>query len=273
MSKSPDIEAVGRLVREVAEAEILPRWRALEAHDIDTKSGPNDLVTIADRNAETLLSAALVDLYPGCRVVGEETFAADPTCLRHLGGDAPVWIIDPIDGTGAFTRGEENFATMLAFVRGQSLDAAWILQPICGDLYLAERGSGVRCHTSAGSYMALKPAPPTDPSRMTGIVSGYVELDGQRIVRDRQSANFHRLEPMSCPGMDYPAVLRGDVHFTVYAKCLPWDHLPGLMMLREAGWTYAKLDRSPYRVGDDAGGVMSAPSPAALEEIRQRLVF
>ena len=94
MSKSPDIEAVGRLVREVAEAEILPRWRALEAHDIDTKSGPNDLVTIADRKAETLLSAALVELYPGSRVVGEETFAADPTRLRHLGGDAPVWIID-----------------------------------------------------------------------------------------------------------------------------------------------------------------------------------
>ena len=71
--------------------------------------------------------------------------------------------------------------------------------------------------------------------------------------------------------MDYPAVLRGDVHFTVYAKCLPWDHLPGLMMLREAGWTYAKLDRSAYRVGDNEGGVMSAPTPAAWEAIRQRL--
>ena len=273
MSKSPDIEAVGRLVREIAATEILPRWRALEPHEIDIKSGPNDLVTIADRNAETALSAALANLYPGSRVVGEETFAADPACLQHLGGDTPVWIIDPIDGTGAFTRGEAQFAVMLALVRGQSLDAAWILQPVDGDLYLAERGSGVRCLTAAGASTVLQPTPPVDPSHMTGIVSGYVELDGQRVDRHRHAAKFHRLKHMACPGMDYPEVLRGDVHFTVYAKCLPWDHLPGLMMLHEAGWTYAKLDRSPYRVGDDAGGVMSAPSLAALKEIRQRLVF
>ena len=272
MKNSPDIDAVGRIVREIAAMEIMPRWRNLKAHEIDTKSSPTDLVTIADRGAETALSQALKALYPGSVVVGEETFAADPDCLAHLDGAAPVWIIDPIDGTGAFTRGEENFAVMLALVRGQSLDAAWILQPVSGDLYLAERGSGVRRVTAGGATSMLKPKSPTDLGAMTGIVSGYVELAGQRIIRERHATKFRHLKHMTCPGMDYPAVLRGDVHFTVYAKCLPWDHLPGLMMLREVGWSYAKLDRSPYRVGDDVGGVMSGPSPAVLEAIWQRLV-
>ena len=139
-----DIEIVGHLLRDVAAVEIMPRWRRLAPHEIDTKSGPTDLVTIADRAAETALGAALTEFYPGTVVVGEETFAADPACLRHLGGDTPAWIIDPIDGTGAFTRGQADFAVMLALARGQSLDAAWILQPVSGDLYLAARGRGVR---------------------------------------------------------------------------------------------------------------------------------
>jgi fructose-1,6-bisphosphatase/inositol monophosphatase family enzyme len=272
MVKLPDIEAVGRLLREVAAVEIMPRWRTLQPHEIDTKSSPTDLVTIADRGAEAALSRALTALYPGSVVVGEETFADDPDCLAHLDGDRPVWIIDPIDGTGAFTRGEESFAIMLALARGQSLDAAWILQPVSGDLYLAERGSGVRRMAADGATSVLAPQAPAEPSAMSGIVSGLVELDGQRIFRDHHTAKFQTLKHMTCPGMDYPAVLRGDVHFTVYAKCLPWDHLPGLMMLSEAGWAYAKLDRSPYRVGDIEGGVMSAPTPAAWKTIWQRLV-
>ena len=144
------------------------------AHEIDTKSSPTDLVTIADRGAEAALSRALTTQYPGSVVVGEETFAADPDCLAHLDGAHPVWIIDPIDGTGAFTRGEESFAVMLALARGQSLDAAWILQPVSGDLYMAARGSGVRRVTAAGVRTALTPEAPAEPSDMTGIVSGYV---------------------------------------------------------------------------------------------------
>jgi fructose-1,6-bisphosphatase/inositol monophosphatase family enzyme len=271
MAKRPDIETIGHLVRAVAVAEIMPHWRTLGPDEIATKSGPGDLVTVADRKAEAALSRALLQLYPGSRITGEETFAADPSCLQHHGGEAPVWVIDPIDGTGAFTRGEADFALMLALVHGQSLDAAWILQPVSGDLYLAERGSGVRHISAEGTLTALGPAPPHDPSAMTGIVSGSVFLDGRRVLRAQHRDQFLQLRYMTCPGMDYPAVLRGEAHFTVYGKCLPWDHLPGLMMLREVGWTFAKLDGTAYRVGDRDGGVMSAPSPAAWTAIRQVL--
>ena len=44
-------DEVADLLREVGETLILPRYGALEDSDIDTKSGPDDLVTIADREA------------------------------------------------------------------------------------------------------------------------------------------------------------------------------------------------------------------------------
>jgi fructose-1,6-bisphosphatase/inositol monophosphatase family enzyme len=271
--KSPiDIDAVGQLVRAVAAAEIMPHWRNLKPHDIDTKSGPGDLVTIADRRAEAALSRALTALYPGSVVAGEETFAADPDCLAHLDGLAPVWIIDPIDGTGAFTRGETNFGCMVALAHGQELTAAWILQPVTGDLYLGERGGGVRRITADGTATRLSLSPPQDLIAMTGIVSGWVMLDGQRIIRDRLDRQFRQIRHMTCPAIDYPTVLRGEVDFTAYARCLPWDHLPGLMLLSEVGFSYAKLDRSPYRVGDREGGVMCAPTREALSAIRRELL-
>jgi fructose-1,6-bisphosphatase/inositol monophosphatase family enzyme len=43
-----DVGAVSRIIRSVAEQEILPRFRALGAGDVREKSGPMDLVTVAD---------------------------------------------------------------------------------------------------------------------------------------------------------------------------------------------------------------------------------
>lgn len=271
MLKREDVDTVGRLMREVAAAEIMPRWRKLRPDEIETKSGPNDLVTAADKRAEAALSVALTHLLPGSRVVGEETYAADPSCFAHLHGDEPVWIIDPIDGTRSFTRGDTGFGSMVALARGQDLQAAWILQPANGDLYLGWRGGGVRRVTAGGAETRLTPAPPAEMKRMAGIVSGWVELDGRRIVRDRIRRRFASVSHMVCPAIDYPAVLRGEVDFTVYARCLPWDHLPGLMLLEETGFSYARLDGSAYRVGDHEGGVMCAPTTATLAAIRATL--
>ena len=56
-------------------------------------------------------------MLPGSLVVGEEGVAADPGVLEALSGDAPVWIIDPIDGTANFADGKPIFAVMVALVR------------------------------------------------------------------------------------------------------------------------------------------------------------
>ena len=272
MIRSLDIDRIGLMIREIAAAEIMPRWRNLQPHEIETKSGPTDLVTAADRLTEARLASALTAMHPGSRVVGEETFAADPACLAHLGRAEPAWIIDPIDGTGAFTRGEVGFGSMLALLHGQELTAAWILQPTSGDLYQAERGSGVAHVAADGTTTRLAPRPPAEPAAMTGIVSGALVLDGTRVSRDPVRHHFGQLLSMRCPAIDYPRILRDDVHFTAYAKCLPWDHLPGQMLLREAGWSAAKLDGSPYLAGDMAGGVMTAPSPQAWRDIRRLLL-
>ncbi|HRD77728.1 MAG TPA: inositol monophosphatase family protein, partial [Hyphomicrobiaceae bacterium] len=136
----PDIDRIGAILTEVAGELILPRWRNLSPSEITTKSGPRDLVTVADLETEAALERRITSLYPDSTLVGEETFAADPTCLDRLKHGEPVWITDPIDGTGAFTRGEDGFASMLVLVEQRRPVAAWIYQPVSGHLYCGETG-------------------------------------------------------------------------------------------------------------------------------------
>ena len=69
------LESVAAVLRETATEIILPRFNALTAEQIQEKSGPGDLVTIADIEAEDKLSSALKQLLPGSQVVGEETLS------------------------------------------------------------------------------------------------------------------------------------------------------------------------------------------------------
>ena len=67
----------------------MPRWRQLAEHEVVEKSGPHDLVTVADQRAEEQLTRGLAALLPGSVVVGEEAVHAKPATYEALHGDAP----------------------------------------------------------------------------------------------------------------------------------------------------------------------------------------
>src|SRR5260221_247987 len=101
----PDPEKVAEHIRETAQAEILPRFRLLRREDIREK-GPGDFVTLADLEAERQLTQRLGGLLPGSVVLGEEAASQDRGRFALLAGEAPVWVIDPVDGTANFARGQ-----------------------------------------------------------------------------------------------------------------------------------------------------------------------
>ncbi len=111
----PDPEKVAEHIRETAQAEILPRFRLLRREDIREK-GPGDFVTLADLEAERQLTLRLGALLPGSVVLGEEAAAQDRGRFALLAGEAPVWVIDPVDGTANFARGQPGFAVIVALI-------------------------------------------------------------------------------------------------------------------------------------------------------------
>ena len=84
----------------------------------------------------------LPKLMEGSLVLGEESVHENPSLLSSLYSDAPVWIIDPLDGTGNFVLEKPPIAIMVCLVHCSVTLGAWILNPLDGMLTSAEKGSG-----------------------------------------------------------------------------------------------------------------------------------
>ena len=137
-----DIEGVSAIIRDVAAQEILPRYLALGAGDVREKRDADDLVTIADIEAERSLTRRLSDAYPGTVAFGEEGATTDPSLLDLLDADRPAWVIDPVDGTYNFAHGRAGFAVIVAYVRNGATLAGWIHDPLRQLTITAVRGRG-----------------------------------------------------------------------------------------------------------------------------------
>ena len=113
-----ETEAILDLMKETAEAVINPRFRALSEEEVSAKSGPEDLVTIADKEAEAHLTEALRRIYPDALIVGEEMVFSNPELRWRIPNADHALVIDPIDGTGNFVRGRIEHGMILAETRG-----------------------------------------------------------------------------------------------------------------------------------------------------------
>ena len=127
-------------MRETSAEVIEPRFAALSPADVRSKAA-GELVTIADIEAEELLTRILTGLLPGALVVGEEACATDPRLLDGLGA-AQAWLVDPLDGTANFVEGSDDWAVMVALCEEGRTVASWIWQPTSETMYTAEAGCG-----------------------------------------------------------------------------------------------------------------------------------
>ncbi len=109
-----DISTLANVLRDAAKAEIVPRFRRLDAGMVSQKTEAIDLVTEADVEAEKRITARIAQLWPGAVVVGEEAVAADPGLLSALPGADLAITLDPVDGTANFAAGLPLFAVMAA---------------------------------------------------------------------------------------------------------------------------------------------------------------
>ena len=109
------------LVREAGEATL--RWFRSPDLAVDSKADGTP-VTAADRAAERLVRERIAGRFPDDGVLGEE----EP---ERPGRSGRRWIVDPIDGTKAFTRGVPLYSTLLALHD--------------------EHGPALGCHRAAGA--------------------------------------------------------------------------------------------------------------------------
>ena len=229
-----DTAAVLELMKQVAAEVITPRFRSLADGEVIEKN-PGDLVTVADREAEVLITARLLDAYPDAVVLGEEAHSADHSLMDRYLAAEHAFTVDPVDGTKNFVNGSPDHAVMVAETVGGEVVRSWIWQPEHEVAWVGERGAGTYRN---GEKASTTPVP--DGRAPQGVTSMWA-------MRDHSLGD---LPPMRlswvCCGVDYPKLVEGAADYILYSRSNPWDHAPGSLLVTEAGGAIGHPDGTPY---------------------------
>ncbi len=230
-----DLQAVGREIKNIADREIVGRFHKLDQEDIRTKAD-GDRVCIADLKGEEAAGKYFKGLLPDCLIVGEEACSENPSILSQAKNHPLVVYLDMLDGTHNFIDGRCDFASMAAVtVKGEPI-ASWIYypdvdHPFEGEIMAAKKGGGVFLNGNKAHLAADNPCLCTK-----GLVSSRLRQAMNTESFAKAAALLYPLEiggPVSCM---YRRLFKNEgVSFLIFGKAYPWDHLPGLLMVEEAG--------------------------------------
>jgi histidinol phosphatase-like enzyme (inositol monophosphatase family) len=220
---------------DAARAEILPRFRNV-AVEIKKDGSP---VTEADRAAERAIRAVLEKATPDIPVVGEE-YGGEGAGGRH-------WLVDPIDGTIAFSRGLPLFGTLIALVEDTVPQLGLIDLSALGERTIGWRSGGVRCNGEP-----VRASQRADLA--TAIVShgdGYGFAGFGEEAAHLAMARDLRMYRGYTDAFGHALVIRGGVDAMVDLSLNPWDAAATRVLIEEAGGacTVLRRDRADYALG------------------------
>ena len=262
-------EALIAIVRRVAKAEIMPRFRHLPDDDIKSKSAPDDLVTEADVRAEAEITKAVQALLPEALIVGEEAVSADAGVLRGLAEAECAVIIDPVDGTWNFAKGLATFGVILAVtIRGETV-FGMLYDPVLDDWVIARRGGGAWFCRPDSEPRRLSIGGDTPLDQSVGFVPLFLFPYETRMRLAGAIPGFRRIWSVRCSCHEYRLLAQGHGDFCLSGTLNPWDHAAGALAVEEAGGVVGLLDGTPYRGGmSGAGCLVTARSTETLARIR-----
>lgn len=218
--------AVACQAADAARSEILPRFRKVETQ-LKADGSP---VTEADLAAERAIRDVLREAYPDALLLGEEFGEEAPEQAGASAGRLS-WIIDPIDGTLAFSRGIPLFSTLIALMEDGEPVVGLIDLPALDERYLGWQGGGCR-----------RNGEPVRVSTRTDLKSAVVshgdpycfDRAGQRPALERMVREIPVLRGYT-DAFGHALVLGGGVDVMVDLDLNPWDAAATQVLVREAG--------------------------------------
>jgi 3'(2'), 5'-bisphosphate nucleotidase len=167
--------ALGALLADIAEeaaALILPLWKSGLAVDAKADESP---VTEADRRAESLILMRLARWFPDAPVVSEEyssQFGTPDSIATQF------FLVDPLDGTKAFVRGDANFTVNIALIDGGLPVAGAVSAPATGETWFTGPGGAFKRGPSQPRPRQVK-VRPWPAGEATALISHTMKPEAQ----------------------------------------------------------------------------------------------
>ena len=239
----PTDPALGALLadfNEEAERLILPLWKT--GITVGSKAD-NSPVTEADRRAETLILGHLARGYPDLPVVSEED-ASEFGAPERIG--PRFFLVDPLDGTKAFVRGDPNFPVNIALVDGGKAVAGAVTAPATGETWFTGPGGAFKRSMDGAPARAVRvrPWPKNDA---LALVSHTMKPEALAALADRY--RFARSEPMDS-SIKLCRIAEGAADlYARHGPTMEWDIAAGHAVLAAAGGRLTGPDGAPFIYG------------------------
>ncbi|MDL4770923.1 inositol monophosphatase family protein [Actinomadura xylanilytica] len=269
-----DLAEARRVAVEAAEAAgDLLRAGMARPLEIRPKGTAGDVVTELDLAAEALILRRLRAVYPGHRVIAEESGVNEGTGTG-AGADAGlVWLVDPLDGTNNVAIGMPVYAVGLALCAGPVPVLGVVHDPVTRRTWSAVRGEGARGPDGAPLRLAAAARAGRADNPVLAWTQGHEVGRGDPVVlplRTAVEARCGRLLQLWAPLVAWVMLARGDIDGIVGYRPELVDLPAGALLAKEAGAEFRALDGGPYEPSIDlppAERGFVAARPALLERL------
>lgn len=227
------------VVRAAGEIELKYYHEGAEVFDKNDGSP----VTLADREAEALISRALAEMASHIPMVGEEAVADDiiPDISRGT-----FFLVDPLDGTKEFITGGGDFTVNIALLHDFVPVMGIIYAPVSDMLYFGAQGESYRiAGGAAAERIRVRPVPEAGLT----VVSSKRHGDPERLNDFLKDRPVRELISRSS-SLKFCVIAAGEADF--YPRLGPtseWDTAAGEAILRAAGGQVTTLDGGPMVYG------------------------
>jgi 3'(2'), 5'-bisphosphate nucleotidase len=229
---------------------ILPLWKS--GLEVIAKADESP-VTEADRRAETLILECLAAAFPDTPVISEEHASAygtpDQICDRFF-------LVDPLDGTKAFVRGDPSFTVNIGLIEGGRPVAGAVSSPASDETWFTAPGGALKRRIGEAAAAPVHARPWAD-SQAVALISHTMKPEAQAALKAEYGV-------ASTLAMDSSIKLCriAEGVADVYPRRGPtmeWDIAAGHAVLLAAGGRLTTLDGDPFLYGKAGEGFRNGP--------------
>ena len=205
------------------------------------RKGVIDLVTEYDRRSEALLLRRIGERFPDHSILAEESGMHEAAAGRTR------WLVDPLDGTTNFAHNYPFFCVSVGVEHAGDLIAGAVYDPVRDEMFAAARGLGATLDGKPIHVSAI--ARIEDALLVTGFP--YSVREHPQTIMPLFEAFLVRAQGVRRDGsaalnLCYLACGRFDGFWERHLSA--WDMAAGVLIVREAGGTVTRFDRSGFEL-------------------------
>jgi len=244
LSNENDIGQALADICEAAAALVLPLWKS--GVEVLTKADESP-VTVADQRGEKLILEHLAKRFPGVPVISEE-HASEFGTPDAIG--PRFFLVDPVDGTKAFVRGDPNWTVNVALIEGGRPVAGAVCAPPTGETWFTD-GGGAKKRVHGGPAVPVRVrAWPT--GKAVALVSHTMKEE--TAVKLANEYGFDLREPMDS-SIKFCRIAEGSADiYPRHGPTMEWDIAAGHAILEAAGGSLLTLEGQAFAYGKASEG-------------------